>query len=330
MMRAYVDAPLPGAVVSAAGFALSGWAIRADGAPLRSVRASVGGRTLGETTLVFPRRDVNDSFEIDSERPSGFAFVVLPPSDAVRMTIEVSADFGDGYERLEWVTVRASPFDATREHYGSLADPAYDIVLDRDDVYGTGPPSPEADPVVVERILERTFAGERIVDVGCGVGAFAEPLIVAGRLWHGCEIVSEFVESIRARGLDVTQASGTTLPFEDGAFDVAIAVEVLEHVDDYAAFVAELARVARRGALLSVPNVGAIPRLAPLGVVPWHLLERSHVNFFTRASLSRVLARSFARVDVLGYGPLRVAAEDGTPIDNHLFAVAMHDDAGSG
>jgi SAM-dependent methyltransferase len=328
-LRSYVDAPLPGAVVSAAGFKLEGWAFRADGAPLRAVRASVGGRVVAETNLAFPRRDVNGTFELSPERSSGFAFFVVPPA-GVRVTIDVSADFGDGYERLDSVTVRVSTFDPTREDYGSLADPQSAFVLHREHIYGVGPSSPDADPVCVARILERTYPGERIIDVGCGVGAFAAPLIAAGRDWHGCEVVPEFVEAIRGRGLAATVASGSALPFEDGAFDIAIAIEVLEHIDDYEAFVAELARVARRGALVSVPNSGTIPFLAPLGVVPWHLLESSHVNFFTRSSLLGVLGRAFSRVEVIGYGPLLVPATDGTSVDNHLFAVAMHDDADAG
>ena len=92
----------------------------------------------------------------------------------------------------------------------------------------------------------------------------------------------------------------------------------------------EIARVARRGALFSVPNSGAIPRYAPLWVVPWHLLEGSHVNFFNVASFRRLLAGSFAHVEVTEYGELPVAAADGTRVYNHLFAVAMHADDGPG
>jgi hypothetical protein len=43
-----------------------------------------------------------------------------------------------------------------------------------------------------------------------------------------------------------------------------------------------------------------------------------------------VLGRAFSRVEVIGYGPLLVPATDGTSVDNHLFAVAMHDDADAG
>ena len=100
--------------------------------------------------------------------------------------------------------------------------------------------------------------------------------------------------------------------------------------DDFETFVSEIARVARRGALFSVPNSGAIPRYAPLWVVPWHLLEGSHVNFFNVASFRRLLAGSFAHVEVTEYGELPVAAADGTRVYNHLFAVAMHADDGPG
>jgi SAM-dependent methyltransferase len=178
--------------------------------------------------------------------------------------------------------------------------------------------------------LAHTSPVDRIVDVGCGIGAYAEPLLAAGRSWHGCELVPDYVERIRARDLEVTQASGPMLPFGDGEFDIAIGVEVLEHIADFETFVAEIARVARRGALLSVPNSGAIPRYAPLSVVPWHMLESSHLNFFNVASFRRLLAGSFANVEVTEYGELPVTAADGTRVYNHLFAVAMHADDGPG
>ena len=57
------------------------------------------------------------------------------------------------------------------------------------------------------------------------------------------------------RGASVVGALITSLPFADAAFDLVCALDIVEHVDDDAAALGELSRVARPGAavLLSVP-----------------------------------------------------------------------------
>src|ERR1700733_5951931 len=52
------------------------------------------------------------------------------------------------------------------------------------------------------------------------------------------------------RGASVVSALITSLPFADASFDLVCALDILEHVDDDAAALAELSRGARRGAAL--------------------------------------------------------------------------------
>src|SRR5579871_5244693 len=64
------------------------------------------------------------------------------------------------------------------------------------------------------------------------------------------------VQAVAAGGIDTLaalQADATALPFPPGAFDVVTALEMLEHIPDVAAAVREIARVARRHVVLSVP-----------------------------------------------------------------------------
>jgi SAM-dependent methyltransferase len=326
-IRSCIDVPAAGELVSGHGFTISGWAYREGDGRLADVWAVFDGRRIGGTSLVFARPDVADALDFRTDTPCGFAFSVTDvPLDST-LAIVLQGRFGDEIETIGAVAVRTSPFDATEQDFGTLANSQFDAVMHRDDIYGVGPPSAIADPRCVANILAYALPGERIVDVGCGIGAYAGPMLEAGRSWHGCEVVPEFVRVLRERGLDATEASGVVLPFEDAAFDLAICVEVLEHIDAYEEFAREIARVARRGALFSVPNCGTIPRYAPLGIVPWHLLESTHVNFFTASSLRSTLERAFSTVEVVEYGRLPVDAADGTPMYNHLFAVAMHDPA---
>ncbi len=78
-------------------------------------------------------------------------------------------------------------------------------------------------------------------------------------------------------------------------------------------------RVARRCVLISVPNIGVIPSMSRHLVVPWHVLEATHVNFFTEDILSRYL-RDIDGVDgqVFTYGAFQL---NGDVYHNHVFAV---------
>lgn len=92
----------------------------------------------------------------------------------------------------------------------------------------------------------------RILDAGCGTG---RNLVEFGRLGtaQGVDPSPQAIEFCRRRGLGEVEAAGIeALPFADGAFDLILATDVLEHVerDDLAA--SELRRVAAPGALLVV------------------------------------------------------------------------------
>ena len=83
------------------------------------------------------------------------------------------------------------------------------------------------------------------------------------------------------------------MPFAENEFDVACAIEVLEHVPDPAHTVAEMARVARRHLLVSVPreplwrmlNMARGAYLAQLGNTP------GHVNHWSKRSFVRLLSQ---------------------------------------
>lgn len=110
------------------------------------------------------------------------------------------------------------------------------------------------------RVLQRRDGGERatstILDVGCGGGLLAEEFARLGLRVTGIDPAPESVETARthavAAGLDIAYRTGCgeCLPFEDASFDAVACCDVLEHVDDPAVVVAEMARVLRPGGLL--------------------------------------------------------------------------------
>jgi ubiquinone/menaquinone biosynthesis C-methylase UbiE len=106
------------------------------------------------------------------------------------------------------------------------------------------------------------LAGLRLLDLGAGMGGFAVAAALGGAQVTACEYNPAYCRIIELRAgrhglrLPVFNAAGERLPFPDGAFDVATAWDVLEHVQDPRGVLAELARVLRPGghALITAIN----------------------------------------------------------------------------
>jgi ubiquinone/menaquinone biosynthesis C-methylase UbiE len=95
--------------------------------------------------------------------------------------------------------------------------------------------------------------GLRCLDLGSDNGVVSLLLRRAGGSWASADLTTEAVASIRELvGSEVHLVDGRTLPFPDAAFDRVVVVDMLEHVPDDAAFVAELSRVTRPGGRLVV------------------------------------------------------------------------------
>jgi SAM-dependent methyltransferase len=94
-------------------------------------------------------------------------------------------------------------------------------------------------------------AGQRVVDVGCGPGALTAELVerLGAEAVAAADPSEPFTEAVRARnpGVRVVVAPAEDLPFEDGAFDAALAQLVVSFMADPVAGLAEMRRVTRRG-----------------------------------------------------------------------------------
>ncbi len=101
-----------------------------------------------------------------------------------------------------------------------------------------------------------TFAGRRVLDVGCGVGMYTAAFLRETPRVFGVEIERERALEARERAAGVIQSPGERLPFPDAAFDIVFSHEVLEHVADDRACAAEMVRVTRPGGRIVVfaPN----------------------------------------------------------------------------
>ena len=105
----------------------------------------------------------------------------------------------------------------------------------------------------------------RLLDVGAGEGYFAQRARQLGHHVEACDVApSAFrVPDVPFHRADLNER----IPLPDGSFDCAVAIEVIEHVENHTRFVRELLRIVRPGgtAIITTPNVLSIP-------ARWHLL----------------------------------------------------------
>jgi SAM-dependent methyltransferase len=163
-------------------------------------------------------------------------------------------------------------------------------------------------------LLGHVRGGERVLDLGCGDGAFAAELVAVGCSVTAVDVAEEALRRARARvpPADVRRAEeGAPLPFAEDAFDVVWAGEMLEHVTDVVGLLAEVRRVLRwDGTLLATtPYHGrmSVAVLALRGRLEEHFDPRAdHLRFFTARSLRAVLEDAGFRavtVDAVGGVP---------------------------
>ena len=246
-------------------------------------------------------------------------------TEARDLTFRVEASWGDTLSYLvAEQQVRVLPSLLQMRPHGAVVHPDNANLLHREGIYGSGPPLEEPSGEVANLIETYLPGRASVVDIGCGAGAYGPRLIAAGHEWLGLETNPDCCEILQRRGLPFRRVdlASRHLPCADQEWDCAICIEVLEHVAKPESFVKEIARVIRNRALFSVPNLEVLPYLHDWGVVPWHLLEADHKNFFTRASLRRLLEASFARVEVFPYAEFPLRTRDGIALYAHLFALA--------
>lgn len=105
---------------------------------------------------------------------------------------------------------------------------------------------------VILDLLKRHLPEKNVassLDVGCGTGAFIEPLKDLGEA-AGIDISPEAIKFCKKRGLtNVNLGDATSLPYPDNRFDLVTALDVLEHIQDDQKAINEIYRVLKRGGM---------------------------------------------------------------------------------
>ncbi len=167
--------------------------------------------------------------------------------------------------------------------------------------------------------------GGRLLDVGCGSGAFLDVMKQLGWETHGVEISPEAAATARRKGHHIV---GTTIDDELGepqSYDLVYMWHTLEHTYSPRRALAHVHRVLRPGGrfLVSVPNVGGIQ--AALFGRFWSALDAPrHLYHFDRRTLRRYLEEA-------GFEVLRIETRTGATswvrslrlLMNHLLGTKL-------
>ncbi len=170
------------------------------------------------------------------------------------------------------------------------------------DKYGSTNPVVRRLMAGFERTLQELFRQAQprsLLDVGCGEGVLTHRWAqqLGERRVVGIDLEDPVLEAEQAKrrapNLEYRVMKAENLPFADGEFDMTSAIEVLEHVPDPEHTVEEMARVAQRWLLVSVPreplwralNMTRGAYLNDLGNTPGHL------NHWSKRSFVALLSR---------------------------------------
>jgi SAM-dependent methyltransferase len=157
----------------------------------------------------------------------------------------------------------------------------------------------------LDELLDRA-APRTLLDVGCGEGVLVQrwaQRLRDGRV-VGIDLEEESIQEgwarHRAPNLEYRVMEAQKLPFVDGEFDLASAVEVLEHVPDPEQTLREMARCAARHLLVSVPREPLWRALNMARGAYWSALGNTpgHLNHWSRRSFLELLSQHGEVVEV--------------------------------
>ena len=139
-------------------------------------------------------------------------------------------------------------------------------------------------------ITDRIPVNAKVLDVGCGIGRLSR---IIKKDCHaevvGLDFSSWACDQLSKEGFETIVSSLPEIPVEDNTFDVALATEVLEHLDKPELTIGQMVRVVKPGGIImcSVPNNALHPHE-----------ELEHQQSFTEAKIRKILSSYSSHIEI--------------------------------
>lgn len=170
-------------------------------------------------------------------------------------------------------------------------------------------------PLTVKRYEELLQSWEgyrqtnRLLDVGCGVGYFAETAKRKGWQVHGTEYTDRAVEICAAKGIAMQKGELNPDLYPPESFDIITSFEVMEHINRPREEAAKFYRLLRKGGIvyITTPNFNSLLRYClrqDYNVICYP----EHLSYYTPATLQRLMETAGfrkIRIKTTGISPMR-------------------------
>jgi ubiquinone/menaquinone biosynthesis C-methylase UbiE len=156
-------------------------------------------------------------------------------------------------------------------------------------------------------LVRRHGAGRDVLECGVGTGLLLEQIAGFARSAKGIDLSPGMLDKARLRGLEVREASVTSIPFVDESFDVTCSFKVLAHVPEIGRALSEMARVTRPGGVViaefynPVSLRGVVKRFGPAAKISNETRENAvYTRFDAPWIIPRILPPSLTLEAVRG------------------------------
>lgn len=146
---------------------------------------------------------------------------------------------------------------------------------------------------IIAKELRRIGSPGRAIEIGASGGGNCMTLIEHGWDVLATEYLEEGVEIARSRGLNAIQADARALPLPSESFDLLVAFDVLEHIEEDELAAAEIARILKPGgtALIAVP--------CDMELWSEHDVLNHHHRRYDRDNLSKLISGAGLEIETL-------------------------------
>lgn len=191
------------------------------------------------------------------------------------------------------------------------------------------------DPWKLSQILPHCQGS--VLDIGCNTGHLVGYLVSQGRQAEGIDVDAAHIDTARRQYPQARFHLGPDLgQFRDGQFDTVIAWNVLEHIEDHEHALREMARIARKTVILSIPKEDDLS-LPDSRVTYRPYVDLTHFHYYRRDTIQAMAeAAGLKRLridDISRARPLLAYVKLGVPrwlcaaLDNLFWALGRQRDS---